>query len=51
MVDLYSDPAAVWSQWADDVADACIESGHHVAEEAPEELTGHVLGFLAAAPA
>ncbi|MFY1593448.1 alpha/beta fold hydrolase [Micromonospora sp. WMMD737] len=47
MVDLYGDPAAIWRDWADDVRVAAIESGHHMAEEAPEQLAAALAGFLA----
>lgn len=51
MIDLYGDPVAVWRQWAADVTGASIDSGHHMAEEAPQELADHLLRFFAAAPA
>jgi haloacetate dehalogenase len=35
---LYGDPVGVWRTWADDVRGARIDSGHHMSEEAPEEL-------------
>lgn len=47
MVDLYGDPVAVWSKWAGNVTSASIDSGHHMAEEAPDELTEHLLRFFA----
>jgi haloacetate dehalogenase len=34
------------SAWADDRRGRVIDSGHHMAEEAPEELTAALLGFL-----
>jgi haloacetate dehalogenase len=46
MVDLYGDPVEVWREWAGEVSGAPIESGHHMAEEAPEELAGALLEFL-----
>ncbi|GAA2702136.1 alpha/beta fold hydrolase [Micromonospora olivasterospora] len=48
MVDLYGDPAAIWRDWADDVRTASIDSGHHMAEEAPEQLAAVLAAFLAA---
>ncbi len=45
--DLYGDPLHVWRTWADDVRGHGIDSGHHVAEEAPEELAAALGGFLA----
>ncbi|MFG1777967.1 alpha/beta fold hydrolase [Micromonospora sp. NPDC049048] len=47
MVDLYGDPAAIWRDWADDVRVAAIDSGHHMAEEAPEQLAAALGDFLA----
>jgi haloacetate dehalogenase len=46
MEELYGDPVAIWGDWADDVRGARIDSGHHMAEEAPEELAAVLLGFL-----
>jgi haloacetate dehalogenase len=47
MEELYGDPLAVWRDWADDVRGLRIESGHHLAEEAPAELAAALLEFLA----
>ncbi|MEU4775557.1 alpha/beta hydrolase [Micromonospora sp. NPDC023644] len=47
MVDLYGDPAAIWRDWAADVRVASIDSGHHMAEEAPEQLAAALADFLA----
>ncbi|SDD88647.1 alpha/beta fold hydrolase [Streptomyces prasinopilosus] len=44
--DLYADPVAIWDRWADDVRGHGIDSGHHVAEEAPEALASALTGFL-----
>ena len=44
--DLYGDPLVVWRDWATTVAGHGIDSGHHVAEEAPEALVGALVGFL-----
>ena len=46
MVDLYGDPVAVWRDWADDVVGIEIDSGHHMAEEAPEEVVTALTSFL-----
>ena len=46
MEELYGDPVAVWREWADDVRGATVDSGHHMAEEAPAELTAVLLAFL-----
>jgi haloacetate dehalogenase len=45
---LYGDVLAVWRRWARDVRAQPIESGHHVAEEAPDALTDALTGFLQA---
>lgn len=37
--DLYGDPVRIWRDWADDVHGHGIDSGHHMAEQAPSELT------------
>jgi len=47
MEELYGDPVAIWRAWADDVRGARIDCGHHMAEEAPEQLAA-VLGELLA---
>jgi haloacetate dehalogenase len=47
MQDLYGDPLAVWRPWADDLRGHPIESGHHTAEENPDELTAALHRFLA----
>ena len=44
--DLHGDPRLIWRSWADDVSGHGIDSGHHVAEEAPEELAATLLRFL-----
>ncbi|CAN5519814.1 hypothetical protein BH23ACT9_BH23ACT9_23050 [soil metagenome] len=33
---LYGDPLAVWRSWAPDLRGARVDSGHHMAEDAPE---------------
>jgi haloacetate dehalogenase len=48
MEELYGDPIAIWGAWCDDVRATTIDSGHHVAEEAPEALAALLLAFLAA---
>jgi haloacetate dehalogenase len=44
--DLYGDVLAVWQPWADDLRGVAIESGHHMAEEAPDELAAALLAFF-----
>jgi haloacetate dehalogenase len=46
MEDLYGDPLAVWGPWADDLRGHAIESGHHMAEEAPADLARALSEFL-----
>ena len=43
---LYGDPQAVWRAWAPDLSGRGLDCGHHMAEEAPEELAGELLAFL-----
>ena len=43
---LYGNPLAIWKDWATDVRGHGIDSGHHVAEEAPDELTHALADFL-----
>ena len=44
---LGGDPLALWQDWADDLRGAGIDSGHHVAEEAPEATAAALAGFWA----
>lgn len=44
---LYGDPREVWAAWADDVRGHPIDSGHHMAEEAPAELAAAIRDFAA----
>jgi haloacetate dehalogenase len=44
---IYGDVAAVWRPWARDVTVEPFDSGHHMAEERPEELAGRLAAFLA----
>lgn len=45
--DLYGDPRIIWQAWADTVTGHGINSGHHMAEHAPEELAEALTPFLA----
>ncbi len=47
MEDLYGDPLEVWRAWAGDVRGRALACGHHMAEEAPEELASELLAFVA----
>jgi haloacetate dehalogenase len=44
--ELWGNPVAVWREWADDVRGATIDSGHHMAEEAPDQLASVLIDFL-----
>ncbi|HLB20588.1 MAG TPA: alpha/beta hydrolase [Solirubrobacteraceae bacterium] len=46
---LYGDPLQPWRAWGDDLRGKRIDSGHHMAEEAPEQLARELLAFLAEA--
>lgn len=47
MAQLYGDPAAVWTPWCRlPVESAVIDSGHHMAEQAPDQLAGVLLDHL-----
>ena len=48
--DLYGDVLGVWRDWAVDLRGHAIDSGHHMAEDAPEELVAALRGFLATLP-
>ena len=45
---LYGDPLDIWRSWAPDLRGRGLDCGHHMAEEAPEELAAELLDFLAA---
>ena len=45
--ELHGDPVAIWRAWATGpIERATIDSGHHMAEEAPEELAAALTRFL-----
>ena len=44
--DLYGDPVRIWRDWAGDVSGRPVDSGHHMAEEAPEAVAGAIGAFL-----
>lgn len=44
---LYGDVLSVWRPWAPDLRGGPIDSGHHVAEDAPEDLASALGGFFA----
>ena len=43
---LFGDVLDVWRPWATDLSGQGIDCGHHMAEEAPEELARELLRFL-----
>jgi haloacetate dehalogenase len=43
---LYDDIPGIWRRWADDLRTGTVDSGHHMAEEAPDALASHLLAFL-----
>jgi haloacetate dehalogenase len=47
--ELWGDPVAIWRDWAEDVRGARIDSGHHIAEEAPEVLAEVLDQFVSGA--
>lgn len=48
MEEIYGDPVAVWRPWVNATLDGRpIDSGHHQAEDAPDELAAALLDFLA----
>lgn len=47
MEELYGDPLSIWRAWADNVTGGVINSGHHMAEEAPAELAAAIASFVA----
>ena len=44
--ELWGDPVAIWREWADEVRGARIDSGHHMAEEAPGQLAAALGEFF-----
>lgn len=49
MEELYGDVLGVWRPWAADLRGGAVASGHHMAEDAPEELTSWLVSFCAGA--
>jgi haloacetate dehalogenase len=46
-IDLHGDPVEIWRPWVAGPLESCvIPSGHHQAEEAPDEVAAALLGFL-----
>jgi haloacetate dehalogenase len=47
LADLYGDPLEVWRAWAPRIGGRALASGHHLAEEVPEELAAALADFFA----
>jgi haloacetate dehalogenase len=49
-LDIHGDPASIWRPWLQQpLCHKVIDSGHHQAEEAPEDVAEELLAFLATA--
>lgn len=47
-LDIHGDPAEIWSSWLDlPLRHVVVESGHHQAEEAPEQVAAAIQDFVA----
>ena len=46
LADLHGDVLAIWRRWTSELSGGPIESGHHMAEDAPDELAARLTGFL-----
>jgi haloacetate dehalogenase len=46
--EFYGDPLLIWRDWADHVAGHGIDSGHHMADEAPDTLATALGDFFSA---
>ena len=46
LVELHGDPVAIWRSWAAEVSGGSIDSGHHMAEENPDQLSTALIEFL-----
>lgn len=49
--ELYPDLEDIWRPWCTGLRTATIDSGHHMAEEAPDQVAGAISDFLAGEPA
>ncbi len=46
-IDIHGDPAEIWRPWiANELRSSPIHSGHHQAEQAPDEVARALVGFL-----
>ena len=46
LTDLYGDLLRIWRNWADDPRTVAIPSGHHMAEQAPEQVAAALAAFF-----
>lgn len=47
LAELYDDDVlGVWRNWASDVTGHAVDAGHHISEEAPQELTRALIDFF-----
>jgi haloacetate dehalogenase len=47
-LDIHGDPAAIWAPWLEQpLRHRIVESGHHQAEQAPQQVAAELLDFLA----
>ena len=46
--ELHGDPLAIWANWTHDLTGHPIDSGHHMAEDAPIPLAEALATFLIA---
>jgi haloacetate dehalogenase len=44
--ELYGDPLAIWREWANEVQGTALDSGHYMAEEAPEATYAALHAFF-----
>jgi len=47
LADLHGDVLGIWKLWTTELSGGPIDSGHHVAEDAPDELAARLADFLA----
>jgi haloacetate dehalogenase len=49
--DLYGDPLSLWRDWTTDLTGHAVDSSHHMAEEAPDQLADALGRFFGGVPA
>jgi haloacetate dehalogenase len=46
-LDIHGDPAAIWAPWLEQPLEhRMVDSGHHQAEEAPDDVAEAILDYL-----